>query len=315
MATEANTATAAAADSKAAKTKDVLNDMDARRVLANPDEAIAYIGASIEQFPDFTNYPVAAAGVSEDEDGNLVFDPEVYTDETNVMVAVLTQRGDGPGQSTVKAIVIAPVPTLDAILSNESAKDWLTKIVHKELNHVAVRQLRKADDIDTVIDSMPKTLDDYISSNREAGGMLQAFEDLWRPIKNNMAKLSRSWKLANLSKKELRRGLESAAYASEYYPTLEETKQGSLFVFALNGLIATAKKQGLDPTIFERWLANRDEKKLDIEAEDEAEEFSLDDLTAAMAEPATADESTEAEGDTETNDDAEAEGDESEATE
>jgi len=249
MATEANTATQTAADSKA-KVKDVLNDMDARRVLANPDEAIAYIGASIEQFPDFTNYPVAAAGVSEDEDGNLVFDPEVYTDSTNVMVAVLTQRGDGPGTSTVKAIVIAPVPTLDSILANEAAKDWLTKIVHKELNHVAVRQLRKADDIDTVIDSMPKTLDDYISSNREAGGMLQAFEDLWRPIKNNMAKLSRSWKLANLSKKELRRGLESAAYASEYYPTLEETKQGSLFVFALNGLIATAKKQGLDPTIF-----------------------------------------------------------------
>ena len=138
MATEANTATQTAADSKA-KVKDVLNDMDARRVLANPDEAIAYIGASIEQFPDFTNYPVAAAGVSEDEDGNLVFDPEVYTDSTNVMVAVLTQRGDGPGTSTVKAIVIAPVPTLDSLLANEAAKAWLTKIVHKELNHVAAR--------------------------------------------------------------------------------------------------------------------------------------------------------------------------------
>jgi hypothetical protein len=132
---------------------------------------------------------------------------------------------------------------------------------------------------------MPKTLEDYITSDRGAGGILQAYEDLWRPIKNNMAKLSRPWRLANLSKKELRRALESAAYAREYYPTLEETKQGSLFVFALNGLIVTAKKGGLDPTIFERWLANRDEATIDVKDEDDDEEFDLDALTAAMAAP------------------------------
>jgi hypothetical protein len=286
MATDANTVAAANTPAPAAKEKTVIDDMDGRRIFPNPEETTAYIANAMTTYSDFGNYPVAAPGVSVNEEtGALEFDPEVYTPDTRVMVAVLTQRGEGPqASSTVKAIVIAPIPTLDAILGNPEGNAWAQRILEKELNHVAVRQLRKAESIGDVVDTMPKTLSDYITSNREGGGMLQAYEDLWRSIKNSMGKLSRSWKLANLSKKELRRGLESAAYAGEYYPTLEETKQGSLFVFALHGLTAQAKKQGLDPAIFERWLANRDEKKIDVDAEDE-EEFTLDDLTAALDQP------------------------------
>lgn len=285
---DTNTQTAPATTTPAttvpAKVKDVLNDMDSRRILPNPTEATAYIAKCMADFPDFGKYPVAAPGVSVSEEGGLVFDPEVYGEGVAVMVAVLTQRGDGPNQSTVKAIVIAPIPTFEAILANPGGNAWAKRILEKELNHVSVRQLRKAENVADAVDSMPKTLEDYITSDRGAGGILQAYEDLWRPIKNNMGKLSRSWRLANLSKKELRRALESAAYALEYYPTLEETKQGSLFVFALNGLIVTAKKQGLDPTIFERWLANRDEATIDIKDDDE-DDFDESKLFAAMLAP------------------------------
>jgi len=279
MATEASN-TIENTESKAKKEKDVRNDMDARRILNSTEDAIAYLTACAESYSDFNNYPVAAPGVSVTENG-LEFDPDVYTDDSRVMVAVLKNRGETPGASTVKAIVIAPIPTLDAILANPDARDWAARILEKELNHVAVRQLRKAEDIGEVVDSMPKTLADYITSDRGVGGALEAYETLWRAIKTNMGKLSRSWRLANLSKKELRRGLESAAYASEYYPTLEETKKGSLFVFALNGLQAIAKKQGLDPAIFDKWLENRNEKTIDVESEDE-EDFSLEDLAAEM---------------------------------
>lgn len=260
--------------------KSVKSDMDARRIFSNRDEAIAYLTACSESLPDFGNYPVAAPGVNLTDDG-LEFDPEVYTDQTRVMVSVLTNRGETPGNSQVKAIVVAPVPTIDAILSSPDAKAWMERIVEKELNHVAVRNLRKAEDISEVIDSMPKTLEDYITSDRGASGALQSYEELWRPIKNNMAKLSKSWRLAALSKKEMRRGLESAAYASEYYPTLEESKKGSLFEFALKGLISIAKTRGLDPSVFEKWLENRNEKVIDVASEDE-EEFSLEDLAEAM---------------------------------
>lgn len=295
--TNVQTPVAQAAPAQPPKVKDVLNDMDSRRILPNPTEATAYIAKCMADFPDFGKYPVAAPGVSVSKEGALVFDPAVYGEGIAVMVAVLTQRGDTPGStSTVKAIVIAPIPTFEAILANPAGKAWAQRILEKELNHVAVRQLRKAENVSDAVESMPKTLEDYITSDRGAGGILQAYEDLWRPIKNNMAKLSRPWRLANLSKKELRRALESAAYASQYYPTLEETKQGSLFVFALNGLIQTAKKQGLDPTIFERWLANRDEATIEVKDDDDEEEFDLDALTAAMATPEPAATLTQNEG-------------------
>lgn len=281
-----NTDATAASTPAADKAKNVLEDMDSRRILPNPEDATAYIAKCLADLPDFNDFPLAAPGVSI-VDGALVFDPEVYTDETRVMVSVLTQRGDGPNTSTVKAIVVAPIPTLDAILANPEGNSWAQRILEKELNHVAVRQLRKAEDVGDVVDTMPKTLGDYITSNRESSGILAAYEELWRPVKTNMGKLSRSWRLANLSKKELRRALESSAYAKEYYPTLEEAKQGSLFVFALNGLSAQAKKDGLDPTIFERWLTNRNERVIDVQAEDE-EEFSLEDFAAAFEPDATA---------------------------
>lgn len=269
-----------AAESKA---KDVLNDMEPRRIFTNTADAITYLARCQTDFADFNSYPIAAPGLSTDESGAIVFDPAIYGEGINVMVAVLKERGDAPGKSTVRAIVIAPTPDFAAILANDAGRAWAQGIIEKELNHVAVRQLRKADSIGDVVESMPKTLDDYITSNRESGGLLAAYEELWRPIKSNLGKLSKPWRLANLSKKELRRALESSAYAAEYYPTLEEAKQGSLFAFALQGFIAQAKKSGLDPTIFERWAAGRDEKVLDLKDDsDDDEEIGLDDLMSAF---------------------------------
>lgn len=290
MATEPNTAnpdTPAVTDTPApaaeSKTKDVLNDMDARRIFNDTADAITYLAKCQTDFPDFNSYPIAAPGLGTDDQGAIVFDPEIYGEGVNVMVAVLKERGDAPGKSTVRAIVIAPTPDFAAILANEAGRAWAQAIVEKELNHVAVRQLRKAESIGDVVESMPKTLADYITSNRESGGLLAAYEELWRPIKNNLGKLSKPWRLANLSKKELRRALESSAYAAEYYPTLEEAKQGSLFAFALQGFIAQAKKSGFDPTIFERWTSGRDEKVLDLKDDsDDDEEIGLDDLMSAF---------------------------------
>lgn len=290
MATEPNTPnpdTPATTDTPApaaeSKTKDVLNDMDARRIFNDTADAITYLAKCQTDFPDFNSYPIAAPGLGTDDQGAIVFDPEIYGEGVNVMVAVLKERGDAPGKSTVRAIVIAPTPDFAAILANEAGRAWAQAIVEKELNHVAVRQLRKAESIGDVVESMPKTLADYITSNRESGGLLAAYEELWRPIKNNLGKLSKPWRLANLSKKELRRALESSAYAAEYYPTLEEAKQGSLFAFALQGFIAQAKKSGFDPTIFERWTSGRDEKVLDLKDDsDDDEEIGLDDLMSAF---------------------------------
>lgn len=292
MANETNTAT----ESKESKTLTVIDDMDQRRMFADTDSAAAYIEKCQADYSDFGSYPVAAAGLTEDGD----FDPEVYTDEMRVGVYVLTKRGDGPNSTTVHCIVIAPAPKVTAFLglteedaatfNNAAGVDWLTGIIDKEINHVTVRQLRKAEnaqEIAEAVESMPTSLADFITSGREStSGILETFNTLWQIIKKGVGAKSKPFALANLSKKELRKAMESASYAATVYPQLETrtNKKGdpeSLFVLAATFGQLLAKQESLDSTIFDRMLAQRDEKEIAVS--DDEEDFDLEAMAASLA--------------------------------
>ena len=101
-----------------------------------------------------------------------------------------------------------------------------------------------------------------------------------------MGQKSKPFALANLSKKELRKAMESASYAATVYPQLEtrQNKKGepeSLFVLAASFGQLLAKQESLDTTIFDRMLSQRDEKEISV-AEDE-EEFDLEAMAATLA--------------------------------
>lgn len=282
------------------KVKTVIDDMASRREFDSTDAAAAYIVECFQNFADFGNYNIVSpydasrgvAGFGQDESGNLVFDPEIFPADFRVGVSVLTQRGEGAGSSTVKGIVIYPIPTREAILSSEAGLKWLDKILSTELNRIAVRGLRAADanitDLE-VLDQMPKSLDDYVTSNRGGGSALaEAYEKLWKIIRDAIGKQVKAWKLANLSKKELKNAIQSKAHAAQYYPTLEETKQGSLFVFAAMAMKQEAIKAGMDASIFDSWLAGRDAYVIDANEEEEEGELSLESLLISTDEEAPA---------------------------
>ena len=277
----------AAAPAKKAET--VAESMAQRAIFATPDDAAAYLNTSSERFADFDSVPFVARGM--DDEGN--FDPAVYTDGMRVMVSVLKNRQtDAKGEalpSTVKAIVVTPVPSLDSILANAAAKDWLSGVIDKELNHIAVRALRTADDVSTVADQMPTTLEGYISSKRESGGIMETFDSLFKSIIAVLAKKSPAWAKARLIKTELKKAMESKGYATEYYPALEDRgTQPSLFVMGMQFGQRIAKEQGLDPAIFDRWLATRDAKTLKADAAIAGDDFDLDDLSLDDAVDASA---------------------------
>lgn len=269
--TEVNTTPAAA------KQKTVIDDMPNRSIFNTTDEATAFLQRAQTEYSDFDSYPVVPVGILEDG----TFDPEIYTDAMRPTVSILTQRGEGAKSSTVKAIVIYPQPTLESLLdAGDSATNWLRGIIEKELNHVAVRSLRKAEDADAMadaLDSIPTTIGEFIASNREtSSGILETFNQLWQIIKKGMGTKYKSFALANLSKKELRKAMESASYAETVYQRLEnrQNKAGekeSLFELAARFGLALAAKEGLDPAIFNRMLETRNEKTIDV-ADDEDEE-------------------------------------------
>lgn len=270
MADENNTTTAA--DDSKTKAKTVGDDMTARRIFPSLDAATEYLNASAANFADFDKYPIAAPGM--DAEGN--FDPEIYSDSVDVMVSVLR------AERKVKAIVVAPIPRVASLIESDEGKKWVEKILHKELNHVAVRHLRDAEDVSTVVDQMPTTLDGYIASGRDGGGgILEAYDDLYKQVNATLAAKLPVWAKARFTKGELRKALESKGYAAEYYPAVEDYKGKSLFETALELAIAAAKRKGLEPTIFERWRDTRNAKAFTAGDEDE-DELDLDALTDAL---------------------------------
>ena len=272
MATNANetTANATAADSKV---KTVGEDMATRRIFPNITEAVEYLTASAAAFADFGDMTIAAPGM--DEEGN--FDSEIYSDDKDVMVSILRN------QRKVKAIVVAPIPRLTALLESDEGKKWMEKIIHKELNHVAVRHLRDAEDVSTVTDQIPTTLDAYITSGREGGGgIMESYDELYKQVNVTLGSKLPVWSKARFTKGELKKALESKGYASEYYPAVEDYKGQSLFETALELAIAAAKRKGLDPTIFERWRDTRNAKAFNPADDEDEEDLGTDALLDAL---------------------------------
>jgi hypothetical protein len=259
------------------KVKTISEDMPARRIFATPDEAAAYLNQWTE-CPDWEQTALAAPAVNF-ETGE--FDPAVYTEAMNVMVSTLKNKGK------VKAIVVAPVPKVSVLLDSDAGKAWVEKILNKELNHVAVRHLRDAEDVRNFIDQMPTTVDGYISSERGTGGIMETFDALYKAIDQALAAKVTAWSKARFTKGELKKALESKGYALEFYPTIEDYKGQSLFEKALQTGIIAAKRKGLDPAIFERWANTRNAKTYEPGDEDE-DELDLDNLADLLDEEAEA---------------------------
>lgn len=272
MADEQNNATASESTDKKAKT--VAEDMASRRIFANTEEATEYLNACATNLSDFEEHTIAAPGM--DEGGN--FDPEIYSDDKDVMVSILRAG------RKVKAIVVAPIPRISALLESDEGRKWVEKILHKELNHVAVRHLRDAEDVTTVTDQIPTTLDAYIQGREGGGGIMETFDELYKQVNATLASKLPVWAKARFTKGELKKALESKGYASEYYPAVEDYKGKSLFETALELGIAAAKRKGLEPTIFERWRDTRNAKAFNPADDEDEDDFSVDSLADALIE-------------------------------
>lgn len=266
-----------------------ISNMPARRVFESTEEATAFLTKCQAELTDFADHPIAPAGF--DADAN--FDPAIYDDSMDVAIARLTERGEGVGTSTVKAIVIYPSPKLDSVLADDAGREWLTAIMQKELNHVAVRGLRKAattDDILEAIEQMPVSLAEFISSGRESNaGILEAYTATWQAVKSAMGQKSKAFSIRNFSKKELRKAMDSASYAAALYPELEDRvnaagEKQSLLALAAGLGSLLCKKQGLDSSIYDKMIESREANSIDIgDEDDEEEDFDLDAMAAAMA--------------------------------
>lgn len=291
--TDNNTQTAAKT-AKTPKAKTIADDMEARRIFDSRESFNAYF-ATLSTYEGF-DLPIAAPGVTGvNEDGTLALDPEVYSDGVDIAVELMTKKGEGAGSSIPRCIIVRPNPSLDLILADDKARDWLAKIAAKEMSLVATRPLRKVDDVTEAVESMPKSLADYITGREASSTALEAYNEHWDTIKKTLAKASKAFALAPLSKKTLRQAMESAAFAKLNFPLLEDRgSDPSWFVIACQLGAGLAKKAGQDASIFAKWIETRDSFEIDVE-DGEEEAFSVEAALAALDQPETAEQTGEGE--------------------
>jgi hypothetical protein len=271
---------------KPAEIKTVGEHMKSRQTFETIEAATAYLVECQESFSDFADLPHIAVGLTDEGD----FDPAVYTESMLVTVAKMTEKLEGTTRA--RAIVIYATPRPASVIENPEAHEWLAGLIEKEANLVALRPLRKAttpEEMADAVDSMPRTLLEYITTRTETtSGILETYNKLWQTIKAALAKGFKSWSLANLSKKEMRKAMESASYAAAVYDRLEnrQNKAGekdSLFVKAAQLGALLAKEDGLDPAIFDRMLETRDDREIEIAGDEDAEDFDLEAMAASLA--------------------------------
>ncbi len=286
--TSTNAVAAATTPADAKKAKLTIEGMTGYRSFATPDDATAYLTKCAQDFSDFGDQPFAFNGVNDSGE----YDPEVYGPEMRVRVAVLKNVPRSVGgkkePTTIKAIVVTPVPTLDSLLSDDAGRAWVQKIIDKELNHVAVRPLRDAENLAVAIEQMPRTRAGFIESSRESGGIMDTFNNLYKTINDKMGEKAPIWNRHRVNKSDLKKAMESTAYALENFPALEDRGEGkdSLFVMALRFGQLLAKHKGEDAAIFDKWLATRDQQTLAKTEDDDSDDISLDDLTADLTDDA-----------------------------
>jgi hypothetical protein len=278
-----------------AKPKTVITGLKPRTVFPDLVGARAFMEAQESNLSDWNDMVFTAPGVDAAEDGSPVFKPEYYeSPDYEIHLVKLMNKGDKKANidSTVKAIVLYPAPNLERLLgvtdelADTAELRFVREIIRKELNHRAVRQLRVAKDVVAAASEMPLSIDSYVTSQREAGGAIETFDSLYKKISDTMAQARKVWakRKTMLRKAELRKAMESKAYALDIFPELEDTANGSLFMVALQLGVKAAEREGLDPAIFNRWLENRDEAELPEDDDEDAEEgeLELDSMLDAM---------------------------------
>lgn len=278
----------------ATKVKTVIEDMASRTFCESTEDASTFLAKCQADFADFDSHKLVLNGI--DAEGQ--FDATIYTDSMRVMIDVLTNRGEqvvdakgnkSRGPSTVRAIVVTPAPTTDAILADEQGRKWLDKIIATQLSHVANAPLRKADNLAEAQLNMPLTLAEYVSPTREGSSASATYDALYRMLIDGF-KRNKAWSRAKLVKAELKRCLESAAYALHVHPALEDRgDKPSLFVMACQVGAREAVSDGLDPTIFNTWLETRNEATFEAEEEGEDDDdFTIDDIVLTKPEAKSA---------------------------
>lgn len=245
-----------------------ISDASQREIFTGEDTMAALRAAMpyVKHLQELADASVEFIVFGSQEDGRVDIKKWPSDFHANVMVATLSKRivigtkEDGKPQtkSVCEAVIVHPIPTLDAVLASPAGRDMIEGIWETQSNHKAVSVLRDADNYIAVADQMPVTIEAFATAGRSdtKSKLLEAFNNYANEINGFLRKNSSIWERAKLTKATMRQCLENRARAVYFYGAIEEAQ---LFEAALAGLIQLASDDGSDTTLFYKWQSTRND--------------------------------------------------------
>ncbi len=219
-----------------------------------------------EQLEASTAYinEVIAIAARENVEPLFNFDTEAeFPKSYGIAVIPMQKRVAERGNQTF-GIVIAAIPSVDALQADDSGENWVIKIITDAL----IRQVTTASKPkeDGMLVSIPFKIADFTTTSRSSG--LAAFN----AVASDYVKALKQKGLKFMSKVLLRQVLSSAAFAEQQFPRLSQDNWN----LVLDSMVSHVKSKGIDSGILTHWKATRDE----IEIDDT--EIDLSDLDAML---------------------------------
>lgn len=251
-----------------------------RKVFDDIDSAVTALTAMVEDEKIAAlDLPYSIVGL--DSDGNV--DPEVYAGAHPVLAQVRARVAD-PADATkkiegVRALVIFPVPTLEAIIeSGDQGADFISKVLEKEFSLVAFRNWRdfeNADEFSAGVAAAPRSLTDYLTSQVQTVDTT-TFDELWPDFREILKKdYKELWALlAILGKGNILKAIRSRSYALAN-PDAKPLEENGIFVSIANQINKFAEADNMDTSSIKAWLAKRDEYELSYKAPEKIEDTSF----------------------------------------
>ncbi len=179
------------------------------------------------------------------------------------------------------SVAIAAIPDLETVSNEEGGQQFINKAVISSMIAKLANAVRPRGEAGETAASIPFSVADFITSNRPEGVLLA-----YRKLASAYVKVLKNKGLLYITESILRQILQSAAFAEQQFPTIDQSKWEQI----LTSMIARAEADDLAPGLLVEWKQSRDSAEL-VDANIDLSDIDFDDLLPPV-ETVTADPGT-----------------------
>lgn len=240
------------AEAKPTKVDDVKKVYFPSGKLAEAQEAIAKVNA-----------------IAAEHDLGMVFNFDVDAEFPNgygIAIVPVTKNIDS--KNTTVSVAIAAIPDLETVSAEEGGQQFINKAVVASMIAKLANAVRPRGETGETAASIPFSVADFITSNRPEGVLLA-----YRKLASAYVKVLKKKGLLYITESILRQILQSAAFAEQQFPTIDQSKWEQI----LDSMIARAEGDELAPGLLVEWRTSRDSAEL-VDSNVDLSELDFDDL-------------------------------------